>query len=69
MPQKKWSASYYDAKGKRHRKSFNTKLEAEHWEADGKAEAAAERAKTAKRRVQRAVVAIQAAADTGTGSR
>ena len=68
MPSKRWSAGYYDAKGKRHRKTFATKLEAEHWQAEGKAEAAAEKAKHAKKHLSR-VVAIQAAATNESGSR
>lgn len=60
-PSKRWSASYYDAKGKRHRKSFATKMDAELWEAEGKAEAAATKATQAKKILSR-VVEIQAAA-------
>lgn len=65
MPSKRWSAGYYDAKGKRHRKMFATKIAAEHWQAVGKAEAAAEKAKHANKALSR-VVAIQAAAESAS---
>lgn len=45
---RKWSAGYTDAKGKRHRKQFNSKIEAEVWEAEGRAEAAKQKAAKAE---------------------
>jgi hypothetical protein len=62
-PQKKWSASFNDEKGKRHRRNFNSKAEAELWEAEGRAAAAAAKATKANKALSR-VVAIQAAAET-----
>lgn len=62
---KKWSASFNDEKGKRHRKNFNTKAEAELWEAEGRANAAAAKATQAKKALSR-VVEIQAAAGSET---
>jgi hypothetical protein len=61
-PSKRWSAGYYDANGKRHRKTFALKVDAELWEAEGKAKAAAEKATKANKNLNRVVVAIQAAA-------
>jgi len=60
-PQKKWSASFNDENGKRHRKHFNTRAEAELWEAEGRAAAATAKATKAKKALSR-VVEIQAAA-------
>jgi hypothetical protein len=60
-PQKKWSASFNDEKGKRHRKNFNSKAEAELWEAEGRAAAAKAKAEKANKALSR-VVAIQASA-------
>jgi hypothetical protein len=57
---KRWGASYYDAAGKRHRKTFATKTEAELWEAKGKAEAAEIKATKANKTLSR-VVQIHAA--------
>lgn len=59
---KKWSAGYYDEKGKRHRKNFDTKADAELWEAEGRAKAAAARAMKAEKVLSR-VVEISAAAE------
>jgi hypothetical protein len=61
-PTKRWTASYTDAKGKRHRRSFESKGHAELWEAEGRAHAAAEKAKKAASRV----VAIQAGAESAS---
>jgi hypothetical protein len=61
-PSKRWSAGYYDVNGRRHRKTFAIRADAELWEAEGKAKAAAEKAKKADKNLNRVVVAIQAAA-------
>lgn len=62
-PSKRWSAGYYDANGKRHRKTFALKADAELWEAEGKAKAAEEKATKANKNLNRVVVAIQAASE------
>ena len=62
---KKWSAGYYDEKGKRHRKNFNSKAEADLWEAEGRATAAAAKAAKANKVLSR-VVEIKAAAESGS---
>lgn len=60
-----WQASYYDTTGKRHRKTFATKAEAQKWESQGKAKAAETKIARLKKDVQRAVIAIQASSAEG----
>lgn len=65
MPTRTWLASFYDAEGKRHRKTFETKDEATKWESEGKAAAAQAKAVRHKKAAQRAVIAIQASSARG----
>lgn len=54
MVKKLWCGDYYDAKGRRKRKHFATKQEAQQWEAQGRADAATARALAASKMLQRA---------------
>lgn len=62
MVKKLWQGDYYDAKGTRKRKSFATKLEAQQWEAEGRAKAATARALVASKMLQKATGESVAAA-------
>jgi hypothetical protein len=65
MATRTWLASFYDASGKRHRKTFATKDEAQKWESDGKAAAAQAKAARFKKAAQKAVINIEASAARG----
>jgi len=53
MARKQWVGDYYDAKGRRIRRAFATKMEADQWEAEGRAKAAADRAAAASKMLRR----------------